>query len=189
MGDTGRTRAYVRLIDPAVEDLARLVRLDPQVLRQVLKKLLLLERNPEAGEPLLGALVGFRKLTVGDRHWRIVWRTTTDDSGHVVVEIAEIWAVGARADTAVYAEMEGRVADLPRNPRTQALADVIATLGRTVGVAEVGEADREPANDPVPQWLVERLVYTAGRDEDEVRAMDPEEAMQMWETFITRPAP
>ncbi len=60
MGDTGRTRAYVRLIDPAVEDLARLVRLDPQVLRQVLKKLLLLERNPEAGEPLLGALVGFR---------------------------------------------------------------------------------------------------------------------------------
>lgn len=187
MSGAGRTHAYVRLIDPAVEDLARLVRLDPQVVRQVLKKLLLLERNPDAGEPLLGALVGFRKLTVGDRHWRIVWRTTTDDLGHEVVEIAEIWAVGARADAAVYAEMEGRVAGLPRNPRTQALADVIAALGRSAG--EVGDAAREPASDPVPQWLVERLVHTAGRDEDEVRAMDPEEAMQMWETFITRPAP
>lgn len=187
MGGSGRTQAYVRLIDPAVDDLARLVRLDPQILRQVLKKLLLLERNPDAGEPLLGALVGFRKLTVGDRHWRIIWRTTTDGLGHVVVEIAEIWAVGARADAAIYAEMEGRVADLPDNPRTQALADVIATLGRAVG--EVGEAAREPVTDPVPQWLVERLVHTAGRDEDEVRAMDPEAAMEAWEAFITRPAP
>ena len=79
------------------------------------------------------------------------------------------------------------MADLPDNPRTQALADVIATLGRAVG--EVGEAAREPVTDPVPQWLVERLVHTAGRDEDEVRAMDPEAAMEAWEAFITRPAP
>lgn len=184
-GDADRTRAHVRLIDPAVDDLVRLVRADPQVVRQVVKKMLLLERDPNAGDPLLGALVGFRKLTVGDRHWRIVWRTTTDDLGRVVVEIAEVWAVGARADAAVYAEMEGRVADLPDNPRTQALADVIGLLGRTVGA--VGSVAREPAVEPVPQWLVERLVHTAGRDEDEVRAMDPEAAMEAWEAFITRP--
>ncbi|MCB1017575.1 MAG: hypothetical protein KDB10_20985, partial [Acidimicrobiales bacterium] len=127
------------------------------------------------------------KLTVGDRHWRIVWRVTADDLGRVVVEIAEVWAVGARQDAAVYAEMEGRVADLPENPGSRALADVIATLGRTVGA--VDQAAREPAGEPVPQWLVERLVHTAGRDEDEVRAMDPEAAMEAWEAFITRPAP
>ncbi len=74
MPDADQPRAYVRLTEPAVEDLARLVRLDPQVARQALKKMILLERDPEAGEPLLGALIGFRKLIVGDRHWRIVWR-------------------------------------------------------------------------------------------------------------------
>lgn len=177
-------RAYVRLIEPAVDDLARLVRRDPQVARQVLKKLLLLERDPEAGEPLLGALIGFRKLTVGDRHWRIVWRVTTDDLGTRVVEIAEVWAAGARSDAAVYAEMKGRVADLPRNPRTQALAEVVTMLGRAAGDVD---AAREVESEPVPQWLVERLVHTAGWAEDEVRAMDPESAMEEWEAFITRP--
>ncbi len=78
-----------------VDDLARLVHLDPQIARQALKKMILLERDPEAGEPLLGALVGVGKLTVGDRHRRIVWRVTTDDTGRDLVEIAEVWAAGA----------------------------------------------------------------------------------------------
>ncbi len=143
----------------------------------MLKKLLLLECDPEAGEPLVGALIGFRKLTVGDRHWRIVWRVTTDDLGTRVVEIAEVWAAGARSDAAVHAEMKGRVADLPRNPRTQALAEVVTMLGRAAGDVD---AAREVESEPVPQWLVERLVHTAGWAEDEVRAMDPESAMVEW---------
>ena len=67
--------AYVRLIDAAVGDLERIAAKDPNVLRAVLKKMLLLESDPNAGNPLLGELVGFRKLTVGDRQWRIIWRT------------------------------------------------------------------------------------------------------------------
>lgn len=184
MTGPGGTRALVRLIEPAVDDLARLVRLDPNVARQVLKKMLLLERDPRAGEALLGALIGFRKLTVGNRHWRIVWRVSSDDQGQDVVEVAEVWAAGARSDAAVYAEIEARVADLPANPTTRALRDVVEMLGKAAR-----DIDAAPESDaePVPQWLVDRLVHTAGFDEDLIRAMAPEAAMQRWEAFITRP--
>lgn len=64
--------AYVRLTDAALEDLDRLAASVPQALRWALKKMLLLEESPDAGEPLLGNLIGWRKLTVGDRDWRIV---------------------------------------------------------------------------------------------------------------------
>jgi mRNA interferase RelE/StbE len=83
-------RAQVRLIEPAAHDLTMLVRSDPQIVRQVLKRLLYIERNPTVGDPLLGDLIGYRKLTVGDRHWRIIWRVVTDSNGDLVVEIAEV---------------------------------------------------------------------------------------------------
>lgn len=177
-------RAYVRLTGPAVEDLARLVRQDPQLARQALKKMILLERDPRAGDPLLGALIGFRKLTVGDRHWRIVWRVTADDSGRHVVEIAEVWAAGARSAGDVYAEMNARVRQLPDTPATQALADVIHLLGRAAGDITASE---QLTTEPVPEWLVDRLVHSAGVDRTDVDSMSPEDAMQAWEAHITRP--
>lgn len=64
-------RALVRLTEPAVDDLRELYRKDPQIVRWCFKKMLLLESSPEAGEPLVGGLIGFRKLVVGDRDWRI----------------------------------------------------------------------------------------------------------------------
>jgi mRNA interferase RelE/StbE len=176
--------AYVRLTEPAVEDLTRLVRLDPQVARHVLKKMILLERDPKTGEPLLGALVGFRKLTVGDRHWRIVWRVSADESGRDVVEIAEVWAAGARSDGEISAEMTNRVEQLPDTPRTQALSDVIHALGRSAGEVT---ATRQRSKEPVPTWLVDRLVHTAEMGRNAVEAMDPEQAMEAWEAFITSP--
>lgn len=54
-------------------------------------------------------LVGFRKLVVGNRAWRTVWRETTDEKHRPVLDIAEIWAAGAREDGDVYAEMRERV--------------------------------------------------------------------------------
>ena len=70
----------VRLSEDAIADLHRLGKKDPHIVRTVFKKMLLLERSTNAGEPLLGALLGFRKLIVGDRDWRIVWRVTADTS-------------------------------------------------------------------------------------------------------------
>ncbi len=73
-------RARVRLTRDAEKDLLRLVKKDPQIVRNVLKKMLLLQYSPEAGEPLLGKLIGFRKLTVGNRTYRSAWRHTVDDT-------------------------------------------------------------------------------------------------------------
>jgi mRNA interferase RelE/StbE len=175
-------RAQVRLIEAAVHDLTMLVRSDPQILRQVLKRLLYIERNPTVGDPLLGDLIGYRKLTVGDRHWRIIWRVVTEPSGDLVVEIAEVWGVGARADSAIYAEMTRRVATLPKNPQTIALGDVIESLGRTaMGL----RAEEQQRREPLPEWLLSRLVYTAGFARREVESLDGEAAMELWERYIT----
>jgi len=114
------TRAEVWLTGPAVADLHRL---DGAPLVWSLKKMLLLEAHPLAGEPLLGSLIGYRKLVVGDRDCRIVWRATTDQRGQLTIEIAEVWAVGAGAGSKVYSEMTERVASLGDTPVRRSLAD------------------------------------------------------------------
>ena len=111
----------VRLTEDAIADLHRLGKKDPEIVRAVFKKMLLLERSPDAGEPLLGALVGFRKLVVGDRHWRIVWRVTADTDGTPILDISEIWAVGARSDSEIYEELKARVARIGDDPKLQPL--------------------------------------------------------------------
>ncbi len=94
-----------------------------------------------------------------------------------------MWAAGARSDGDVYAEMTERVEQLPDTPQTQALADVIHALGRSAGDIS---ATRQPTSEVVPEWLVDRLVHTAGMTRVDVEAMSPEAAMQTWEAFITR---
>jgi mRNA interferase RelE/StbE len=174
--------AEVWLTDPAVEDLRRL---DGAALVWTLKKMLLLERDPNAGEPLLGSLIGYRKLVVGNRDWRLVWRTTTDARGSLIVDIAEVWAAGARSDAQVYDEMTARVATLADTPVRRSLSDIIEQLGRRAkGLAATAVA--APRSEP-EQWLVDRLVHTAGMQAAEVLAMTSEEAVDAWTAYITRP--
>lgn len=172
----------VRLTDPAVDDLIALNRLDPQVLRWALRKMLLLETDPEAGEPLVGDLIGWRKLTVGDRDWRIVWRVSHDDSGKVVVDVAEVWAAGARSDSEVYAEMASRVASMPDSPRTSALKDVLAKL-TVAGM----EARAEPGDEPLPGWLRTSLRDRVGLSEQAIDELSLEDAVETWNAWIARP--
>lgn len=183
MTTPGGPAAYVRLTAPAFEDLQRLVKSDPQIVRMALKKMILLERDPDAGEPLAKKLSGWRKLTVGDRDWRIVWRVSTDESGATVIDIAEVWAVGARADFEIYREMTERVASAETNRPTTALSDVIEILGKAAGTTQ---ASQEPAPaDPIPDWLAERLERQAGMSEEMISTLTPEKAMEAWEAFIT----
>jgi len=93
----------VVFIDAAIDDLRRL---GPDIVPKVLKKVLLLCADPEAGQPLAGALTGYRKLVVGRNHWRIIYRVAEDG----VLEICEIWCVGARSDAEVYREATARAA-------------------------------------------------------------------------------
>lgn len=177
-------RAYVRLTAPALGDLEALLKKDPQVVRWALKKMLLLERSPGAGEPLLGQLIGWRKLTAGDRDWRVVWRVATDTAGAVTVTIAEVWAVGARMDAEVYDEMNDRVAAAGQSTEARALAEVIDILGRHARRDDL-QPSIEPAHDVVPDWLRERLIHTAGIGADMIDTMTGVQAMERWERYMT----
>ena len=92
------TRARVVLTDEAKEDLRDL---DGAARRLVVKGLRKLEQDPDQrgaplGSKMGSSLAGLRKLVVGDRDYRIVYRVERD--GTVVV----IWVIGRRADAEVY---------------------------------------------------------------------------------------
>lgn len=176
--------AYVRLTDPAVDDLVHLAKHVPLALRWALKKMLLLEQSPYAGDPLFDNLIGWRKLTVSDRDWRIVWRPTTDQSTKPVIEIAEVWAVGARSDKEVYHEMSERVASMPKTPHTLDLAEVIERFGKlAAGITPAAP----PKGEEVPEWLVNQLVYTAGLSRVDVESMTLKQAVDAWTEWTTKP--
>jgi mRNA-degrading endonuclease RelE of RelBE toxin-antitoxin system len=168
--------AEVVFTDAAIDDLRRL---GPDVVPKVLKKVLLLVDDPEAGHPLGGNLTGFRKLVVGRNHWRIVYRLTVDGT----IEICEIWCVGTRSDSEVYEEAASRVAGAA-SPELQRLADVIARLGR---LAKDLAAPNEPRGEPVPDWLAHRLVHTAGMAAEKVAALDLRQAVDLWATYVSSP--
>jgi len=177
-------RVVVRLIEPALEDLRALLRLDPQIVRWAVKKMLLLERDPEAGAELHGTLIGWRKLTISNRDWRIIWRVTSDESGAVIVDVAEVWAVGARADREVYEEMRSRVAALPPAPKTVALSEVVERLGKVV--SGLSATPEPPAVEPVPDWLVKRLTHQVGLPPDTIAEMSLQEAVDAWTDWTSR---
>lgn len=170
--------AEVAFTDAAIDDLRRL---GPDVVPKVLKKILILLDDPEAGHPLGGKLTGFRKLVVGRNHWRVVYRLAENGS----VEICEVWCVGARSDGEVYAEATSRVASAATaSPALQRLADVIARLGRLAGDVAVEE---DAQGEPVPDWLAQRLIHTAGVLPEKVAALDLEQAVDLWTTFTSKP--
>jgi mRNA interferase RelE/StbE len=167
----------IHFTDPALDDLRRL---GPEAVPRVLRKVLLLEQNPEAGPPLGGSLTGFRTLVVGRNTWRVVYRVAGP-----AVEICEIWAVGHRRDAEVYAEALARVRDAARvRPELVVLADVVRRLGRMTG--RIGpEPAGPPKPAPVPDWLAERLVRTVGLRRERVAALDLQRAVDLWADYVS----
>ncbi|SRR6266511_3336748 len=170
--------AEVQFTDAALDDLRRL---GPQVVPRVLRKVLLLEENPEAGVPLGGSVTGFRKLVVGRNKWRVVYRVAG-----AAVEICEIWAVGHR-DAEFYAQATERVRDAARlRPELVGLADVVQRLGQLRGGATLPPAAApQPEPIPVPDWLAERLVHTVGLRRERVAALDLQRAVDLWADFMS----
>ncbi|GAA3664609.1 hypothetical protein GCM10022267_58590 [Lentzea roselyniae] len=169
----------VLFTDAAIDDLRRL---GPDVVPKVLKKIQILVDDPQAGHPLGGELTGFRKLVVGRNHWRIVYRIAADGA----VEVCEVWCVGARSDAEVYAEASARVAEVADRDSTLArLADVIGRLGRLAGDVIV---EQPVVREPVPDWLAQRLVHTAGVPVEKVAALSLEQAVDLWTAFISSPS-
>lgn len=168
----------ITFIDAALDDLRRM---GPDAVPRVLKKLLVLLDDPNAGYPLGGELTGYRKLIVGRNTWRIVYRVVDEKT----IEICEVWAIGARADAQVYAEAASRVAlAADERPELLQFAQVIERLGRLAPDIALPE---ESVAEPVPDWLAQRLVHTAGLAAEAVAALSLEEAVDYWADFTSRP--
>ena len=64
--------------------------------------------------------------------------------------------------------------------------DVLA--GRSIE-AEPAHSAVQPTAEPIPAWLVMRLIHTVGLLEEEVRAMSRQEAHSAWERFRSGESP
>lgn len=94
--------ARVTLFPDAVEDIAEL---DGSQQRLVFKALEKLKSEPQKrGAPLGSGLVTFRKLVVGNRQIRVVYRV--EENGDVAV----VWVVASRVDSECYKLAMGRLA-------------------------------------------------------------------------------
>lgn len=110
----------VELLDDAVVDLAR--QAESGKLKLFFKKLLEIEqKGSEAGEPLGRDLVGWRKITVGNRSWRIVFRVDRDEA------VATVCVIGDREDGICYEEAKRR-ADRAQDNDAASLAESMMTL-------------------------------------------------------------
>jgi mRNA interferase RelE/StbE len=108
------------LIDEAIVDVAD--HAESGMLRPFFKKLLEIEESgAKAGEPLGKNLVGWRKMTVGNRNWRIVFRV--DPKG----DVATVCVIGDREDAACYEEAQRR-AKLAENADAASLAESMMDL-------------------------------------------------------------
>ena len=95
----------VQLIDDALADLEKLAEGGKK--KSFLKKLIEIEqKGSAAGVPLGRNLTGWRKITVGDRNWRIVFRVNPEET------VATICVIGDREDEACYEEAQKRAADV-----------------------------------------------------------------------------
>jgi mRNA interferase RelE/StbE len=168
--------AAVQFIDAALDDLRRL---GADAVPRVLRKIMLLEQNPEAGQPLGSDLTGFRKLVIGRNTWRVVYRIAG-----ATVEVCEIWVVGHRRDAEVYAEASARVrAAVDRHRELVGLGDAVQRLGRLAGGVGLAAPAHQPA-EPVPDWLAERLIHTVGLRREQVAALDLRQAVDLWTDYI-----
>lgn len=79
-----------------------------------------------AGLPLGRGLTGWRKIVVGDRDWRIVFKTDPAET------VATIWVIGDRDDNACYEEALRRVQAAGENqPEAISLAATMFQLSQT----------------------------------------------------------
>lgn len=92
--------------------------------------------------------------------------------------------MGARSDKEVYLEMADRVTSMPATPHAVDLAEVIERFGKLrAGITPAAP----PTGEKLPDWLVNRLVHTAGMPRAVVEAMTLRQAVDAWTDWTTEP--
>jgi mRNA interferase RelE/StbE len=110
----------VQLIDDGLADLMKLA--ESGKLKAFLKKFIEIEqKGSQAGVALGKGLTGWRKLTVGDRHYRFVFRVNSDET------VATICVIGDREDEACYVEAQKRAESI-ENADALSLAEAMVEV-------------------------------------------------------------
>ena len=128
-------------------------------------------------------MVGYRKITVGHRDWRVVWRVVQDDAGDFRLEIAEVWAVGYRKDNDVYEEIRQRVADADSSPTTKGLTEILDLF--TKQASDLTATPEPEKSEPVPKWLIDALLHVVHLPASRIQEMTLEEAEMAWTNHIS----
>jgi mRNA interferase RelE/StbE len=112
----------VELVADAIADLEGLA--TSGNIRLFLAKLVRLEAvGKDAGQPLRSELTGLRKIVVGNRDWRIIFRMNTDDT------VATVWVIGDRNDSECYQEAVRRLRQAEQSkPEISGFAAVILSV-------------------------------------------------------------
>lgn len=160
----------VSLIKPAAEDLQRLSKKNLSLTRVLVKKLIFISAAPsDVGVPLSGPLASMRKLKVGDRIWRIVWKVIRRKE-------VEVWGIGKRDRSEVYKEVERRIQILGAKPETVSLAELLASL-RDRSIPAI-------AANGISSEIIKALHTEMGLSISTILTLQPQEAESLYERYV-----
>src|SRR2546423_11286979 len=111
----------VELVADAFTDLDGLVA-SGNIMQFLAKLVRLEEMGKDAGLPLGSTLTGLRKITVGDRNWRMVFKMNAEDT------VATVWVIGDRNDSACYEQAVRRLQSAGSRPEAVGFSAVILSI-------------------------------------------------------------
>ncbi len=159
----------ISLTTYAEDDYSIFIKSNKELERLLLKKLIYIAASPNiAGVALTGRLSGMRKIKVGERIWRIIWR--------VVKEQGEVWGIGRRDHLEIYREVERRIAILGENPETNTLAQILLKL-HTSAKPILERKD-------IPKEILEALIYEMGLSFETIMTLSVDESISLYERYL-----
>lgn len=162
----------ITLIKYAVEDFRTYASKNRALRLAIFKKLLFLEASPmQAGRPLTGPLSEMRKISVGDRIWRIVWKAINKNE-------SQVWGIGKRDHSDIYREVERRIKILGANPETATIAEMLSALQLRVQPVLL--------RDDIPQHILDALYHEMKLSIETIETLNVEEAKSLFERYLAK---
>ncbi|MCX6403324.1 MAG: hypothetical protein NT032_05350, partial [Actinobacteria bacterium] len=147
-----------------------------QIVRLVTKKIIEIAKAPYVGKSLHGDLLNFRKIKVGNNHWRIVWRVYESEKR---IEYSVVWGVGARAKEEIYKTVKKRIVELGEDPETLQLKNALEVMNpRTL--RDRMETSQEESIEAIHQ----KLIQVAGIPANLASKLEVKLAKELWRAFL-----